>query len=120
KYAIMGPDIVSTIDKSHQNPQPIRIIRKKDGYYLIAKYLILLLLNYLKIEPIVKRGYKKFNKQKEILMKYQEEQVDVQLHGSCLIFSPIYIKKFDGLFDKTFMYYEEDILFYLCKKNNFK
>ena len=32
------------------------------------------------------------------------------LHGACLIFSPDYIKRFEGLHDETFLYMEEDIL----------
>ena len=32
------------------------------------------------------------------------------LHGACLIFSPLYVKRFEGLHDKTFLYMEEDIL----------
>lgn len=32
------------------------------------------------------------------------------LQGSCLIFSPLYIEKYNGLYAGTFMYLEEDIL----------
>lgn len=32
------------------------------------------------------------------------------LHGACLIFSPDYVKRFEGLHPETFLYMEEDIL----------
>jgi len=36
-----------------------------------------------------------------------------------LIFSPIYINAFkEGLYPETFMYMEEDILYYLCRKKD--
>ncbi len=42
--------------------------------------------------------------------KMDTDIVDVALHGACYIFSPLYIKKYDGMCDKTFLYMEEDIL----------
>ena len=36
---------------------------------------------------------------------------DEMLHGCFLIFSPLYFKKYDGFYDKTFMYYEEELLY---------
>lgn len=35
---------------------------------------------------------------------------DCLLHGSCLIFSPLYVAKLEGLYSGTFLYLEEDIL----------
>jgi GT2 family glycosyltransferase len=42
----------------------------------------------------------------------------VVLHGSCLIFSRRYIDKFDGLDARTFMYSEEQFLYWRIKNNN--
>lgn len=120
KYAVMGPNIISTVDNYHQNPQPFRILTKKDAWYQLTRHSALLLLNYLKLEPLIKKILKKIKQEKEFITRHKKELTDVQLHGSCLIFSPIYIQKFNGLYEKTFMYFEEDILFYLCKKNNLK
>ena len=39
------------------------------------------------------------------------DQLDVGLHGSFLVFSKEYIEKFDGLDPRTFLYFEEDILY---------
>ncbi|MED1471925.1 glycosyltransferase family 2 protein [Bacillus salipaludis] len=118
KFAVLGPNIISTIDNNHQNPQPFRIKNKKDAWYQLIRHLALLILNYSKLEPLIKKILNKIKREKIFNTSHKREMIDVQLHGSCLIFSPIYIQKFDGLYDKTFMYFEEDILFYLCKKNN--
>ena len=45
---------------------------------------------------------------------------DVMLHGCCLIFSPLYIDKFDGLDDRTFLYREEQLLYIRLLKNDLK
>jgi GT2 family glycosyltransferase len=45
---------------------------------------------------------------------------NVPLQGSCLVFSPIYIKVFNGLYDRTFLYAEEDILYYIVRKHKMK
>lgn len=42
---------------------------------------------------------------------------NIILHGCCLIFSPIYIEKFNGLDERTFLYHEEELLFYRLQKN---
>lgn len=42
------------------------------------------------------------------------------LHGCFLIFSNIYISLFDGLYDLTFLYFEETLLRMRCKRKNLK
>ena len=42
--------------------------------------------------------------------KEKREVFNTLLHGACLIFSYDYIKRFDGMYDGTFLYMEEDIL----------
>lgn len=43
-----------------------------------------------------------------------------QLHGCFLIFSKQYIDKFDGLYDRTFLYGEETLLRMRCDRENLK
>jgi GT2 family glycosyltransferase len=42
----------------------------------------------------------------------------VKLHGSALVFSPDYLKKYDyAFYPETFLYCEESILFYFARKD---
>ncbi len=108
-YAVLGPDIV-TGEGYHQNPA---IVKEKWSFTELAvfriKARIKMFLTSLRV-PFISR----FLKQRDV--NYQIKEVvrgdicDVRLHGACLIFSPQYISRFDGLYDKTFLYMEEDIL----------
>lgn len=48
-------------------------------------------------------------------LKCLNDQLDTPLHGSCLIFSKDYFKKFKGLDPRTFLYEEENILYFEVK-----
>lgn len=52
---------------------------------------------------------------REFKKSFNEEKKDIVLHGCCLIFTPIFFSRFDGFNPNTFMYREEDIIFYLVK-----
>ena len=46
---------------------------------------------------------------------------NVVLHGSCLIFSPEYVKsEQEAFYKETFMWMEEEILAYLCQKKGYR
>ena len=45
-----------------------------------------------------------------------EELTDVLLHGCCMVFSKDFFAEFDGFWPETFLYAEEEILYYLAKK----
>ena len=50
-----------------------------------------------------------------------EKHKNVVLHGACYIFSKDYISHMDyAFYPDTFLYFEEDILYRQCEKNNFK
>lgn len=121
KYYVLGPNIISTIDGGQQNPFKKEIMTYKRLYKTLAIVIIHLLFNYLGIESMLKRTKNllfsnKKNQRKKQELEYKEKQKNVMLHGSCLIFSPLFVNKFKGLCDKTFMYGEEEILFYICSK----
>lgn len=48
--------------------------------------------------------------------RINEEMTGVLLHGCCLVFSKDFFREFDGFYDKTFLYAEEEILYYLAMK----
>jgi GT2 family glycosyltransferase len=48
----------------------------------------------------------------------KEEMEDVLLHGCCLIFSRDFFQTFSGFYEETFLYAEEEILYYLALKQH--
>jgi GT2 family glycosyltransferase len=116
EFDILGPDIHSLVDNTHQNPhnKPLKEYSKSYLLALFIKFLASFLLIYLKVDSVFKR--KKRNTSMSEHKIYNMEQKDIMLHGCCLIFSRHYINKYNGLYDKTFLYMEEDILFYIAQK----
>ena len=120
-FAVLGPDIVSLVNGMHQNPCKDRNqniaevkqqIRGNDRLLFCTKYRLLWL------KKIISKYH--FRSVRKDANDWKEEKENAFLHGSCWVFSPIYIEKFNGICDKTFMYVEEDILNYLCKRNGLK
>lgn len=108
---VAGPKIISMVDYKNQNPVPylypdIMSIKKR-----VFKYKILNFLCYFNLDKLAQKF---FSKKHEL---NNDQNVDYQLHGACLIFANNYIKKFDGLYPKTFMYMEEGILKFIVKQN---
>lgn len=120
-YHVMGPDIVSIIGNGHQNPQRTMGLSKKELVINFIFISIYLLLNYLRIEEYVRKIKKRLTNSGNAMKKidYEHEQLNVQLHGSCLILSPKFISVFEGLCERTFMYMEEDILNFQLRKNDY-
>ncbi|MGU8966956.1 glycosyltransferase family 2 protein [Clostridium perfringens] len=117
KFDIAGPKIISLVDKKNQNPVPKIFYNKVQVKKFIRKFKLLLIMNYIGIDSIFENFIKKIKGKNE---KYNKEIEDIQLHGSCIIFSKNYIDKYDGLYDKTFMYMEECILKYISDRDNLK
>jgi len=125
-YAVLGPDIISLMDRGHQNPavMPIRKTRL-DVLTRIANISFFYFLEIIGVRKYLRRIKRIiFKKEASVIetvsKKTPEEVENIKLHGSCLIFSRNYINKMDGLFSKTFMYGEEDILYYLCNRKGLK
>jgi GT2 family glycosyltransferase len=130
-FNILGPDILSTKDGLHQNPLRLHPLKDEEIKSAIFKYGILQKLNVLGIERIMvqtfgflKRKIKKTDLSTEKVYKmnnhWEKEQEGVILHGACLIFDPKYVERFNGIYDNTFMYMEEDILSYIAEKEELK
>lgn len=114
-FDVAGPKIISLVDGRNQNPVP-RIYRNlKDVKKRILKFRMLYILSLLNLDVRVQDKYRNRNVRMNSI-----NNEDFQLHGACMIFANRYIRTFDGLCDKTFMYGEESILKYQCIKYNFK
>ena len=130
KYYVLGPDIYSISNNEHQSPIREQPITKNelDMYMNIwnefekrkilnkTKYFIKGFLGKEQIEKY--RKLKGLNEEKEL---FKIERENVVLHGACLIFSPLFVQEEDeAFFPDTFLYFEEDILTYLCLKKSMK
>ena len=102
------------VDGKNQNPVIKIYNSKKDVQKRLLKFKIFMALSYLNCDTKFKNYFSKDIMEVDI-SKLTE---DIQLHGACLIFSKNYINKYDGLYEKTFMYGEESILKYIVDKNN--
>lgn len=121
-YAVLGPDIISYDSKRHENPstkQDItaeglkKMIRSKKALYFGYWSF------YIPIIQMMKKWVKKIinYSEKEVAKnKVDQDMIDVQLQGSCLILSPSFFEHYEGLFENTFLYFEEAILRYMCEK----
>lgn len=118
QFDILGPDIISLVDGSHQNPVRFEGMSKKELFAWRLHISLLLLLNYLGLEEFVRKIKLEIIGQRvRNVIPHDKDLRNVQLHGSCLVFSPKYVVKFDGICSKTFMYMEEDILHYQVQSN---
>lgn len=121
-FHVLGPDIVNLEGITHGNP------RKSRRYTFISmnimifkKYIeyLLLLLGIDVIELVIKlRKLTSNNRIDEITQNAMTEQKDVELQGSCYILSNEYVKEYKGLFEGTFLYFEESILKYIMERDN--
>lgn len=130
-FAILGPDIISLVDQGHQNPASVKGMDRKGAKIALAINRICLWSSYfhadeyafraIKFLYAVKDKFRRRGNAKTSRKRNPEEVLEnIQLHGSALVFSPVFIERHDGLHPGTFMYLEEDILFHLMKKENLR
>lgn len=112
-FDVAGPKIISLVDNLNQNPVPRLFSSKREVQKKIFKLIILYTASYFNLDLILKKifssGIHRFDSDTEL--------GDFQLHGACMFFANQYIEKFDGLYNKTFMYGEENILKYIVERN---
>lgn len=126
-FHVLGPDIV-TPRGEHQNPHRLKTFDRKDVNRIIRNRTIILWYlrakRLLKLEDkiqILEKWDARRGAEEKKNVSAEREQLNVVLHGSCLIFTPAYIEKEDEAFyPETFMWMEEEILTYLCQKKNYK
>jgi GT2 family glycosyltransferase len=128
KYHLLGPDIIAGEHKVHQNPR----FETLDNPQILGKFLRhyrrMLLLNYLGLDLFAEKIKKKIipasnlpTSIKPDLNPDNKEMYDVKLHGSAIVFSPLYIEKYDyGFYPGTFMYSEESILNFIVRRDKLK
>lgn len=119
-FAVLGPKIYllkNQINPVNLNSLSIQRIKKElrsDSLNLFFSYMGLYQL-YTNTKKWIKKLLKKNIVQN--LADVNTYYKNIILHGCCLIFSPIYVEKFNGLDERTFLYHEEELLFYRLQKN---
>ncbi len=113
EYHILGPRILNL---NNEDQNPVDFIH--DDIKKIKKTLLLNRLRLIKSYIPIKKKLKNKRNDYNIIRPKTQELEDVALHGSCIVVSPKYIESHEFLFfPNTFLYGEEDILFYLSKVN---
>lgn len=118
KFAVAGPLILSGDGRYDSNPQTIGLLEtKEDVLKSISRCKRMIFINKYHLNWIYIRLKQLKYKSKKNSTKYLPKRLEnVQLSGACLVFSRVYFEHFDGFYDKTFLYKEEDILRYLLKR----
>lgn len=114
-FYVAGPDIM-TPEGGNQNPFRMNCPDKKEIKKRLVHDVSVLMLMKLGLQQKLK---KLLHYDGSIFQPNTVETItDFRgvLHGSCLIFSPDFIKEFNGLYEGTFLYCEEEILCYILKR----
>ena len=108
---VAGPRIISLVDHKNQNPVPYEHPDLVSVNKRIFKLHVLKIMCYFGVDKFFQTIFSR---------KYSTDvkSDNYQLHGACLIMANNYVKNYDGLYPKTFMYMEEDILKYITKRDN--
>ncbi len=120
QFEILGPDIVSVVDGGHQNPMEETLVSKGKVQKEIWRYRFLLFLSKCGIYDILKpnRVSKTGSSRKKCV---ENIQMDVMLHGSFVVFSPLFVRNEDISFrEGTFLYTEEAILRKYCRIKGYR
>lgn len=124
EFAVLGPLIMTKDGKCDINPMMEKPLSKGELLKEIQAMKRVLFFNKLHLYTI----YEGVSKLKSLIRRDKEHTVrdyvlpreNVQLHGCFLVFSKKYTLKFDGLEERTFLYREEEILYFNVIKNNLK
>ena len=127
KYHILSPNIYSTYSKINQSPKRLKRYTVEELRSILKDYEK---RNKSKVFIPVKCWLKSIGPLKKIMQRikfkkknidYSKKYINVPVHGACVIFSKDYIKEMSyAFFDKTFMYFEMEILDVECSKRDFK
>ena len=118
QFAVLGPQIILN-GKEFNYPDTLPTLKELKKVRRKAKRLYIFNKIYLRyVISLLIRVENVFSRKTKININIRKE--NVLLNGCCLIFSKEYIEKFDGIDDRTFLYYEEQLLYIRLVKNNLK
>lgn len=128
QFYVLGPDIFSTATNEHQNPGhfsmlDVKSVDKEISHItgLRKQTRKLKLKSYLRSNKAVLKSYYILKHAIKGSNYQNEDKVNVPLHGSCFIFSKLFINHREyALYPKTKMYCEAQILYYECLRDSMK
>jgi GT2 family glycosyltransferase len=131
-FHILGPDVFNPLMKIHQSPGVAHMPVTKEYVENIRTSFEMRLRRSYSKEKFLSLKFRFANaflgkclKQGKLIIKgkleqWNQPQENVELQGSCVIYSRLYMDVFDWAFyPGTFMYLEELISLYVSQKNNF-
>lgn len=128
-FSVLGPMIYTADGRCDDNPGRSNVMSAEEIDNVISEnrksiflckwhlWKVYRLLEIMKNKILHKKSGS-VKAESHIHKKYLDKAENVQLHGCFLCFSKNYFERYDGFFPKTFLYMEEDILFYLARKEN--
>lgn len=113
--AVIGPQIITPHPPYDSNPGPRQLPTLRRCLWHQVYMGAYWLLSFVDLDRWAVRRFDKSQQRRAAAAKPAAARCEgVQLHGSCLVFTPAYIGRFDGLDSRTFMYGEEELLFLRC------
>ena len=92
-------------------------------YYTSRLFPIRNIVNQMLDRTILRRKKAKieeegFDDRVRMVVASKQRHRNIVIHGCCLIFTPVYVRKFEDAFDnRTFMFREEELLYLRCRRN---
>lgn len=123
KYAVLGPEIISEDGIKHEYPTEIEFYNIYELKNEIRKFQVLKELNSLKLVNLSRAIHKLMAKTRRKFpydRQMDNKKIGIKVHGACFVLSSIFFKKYDGLFDGTFLFQEENLLGHMCKSSDLK
>lgn len=120
EFDVLGPRILPDISESN-NPFPAyKTLKEVDDNIKYTKKIIKIYENFmLRFLLKVYLNLKSFIRPKKQNCIVKEDVINQPLHGCALIFSKKYYEKYHDIFyNKTFLFHEEEFLYYRCVKDN--
>lgn len=129
-YAILGGDIIDATRTQHFNPvarersYSISYMRKQVLVSCVKAWMFRFMkffhLKKLAEERKTQTTREVDGKSVAADSRIEEEMEGVLLHGCCMVFSKDYLKEFEGFWPDTFLYAEEEIVYYLAMKKGMR
>lgn len=129
-YAILGADIVDAGRTQHFNPVACERVytipyMRKQALISDMKAWMYRLIRFFHLRKLVEGKQEQTTREVEGKSvaadnRMEEEMEGVLLHGCCMVFSKDFFAEFDGFWPDTFLYAEEEIIYYLAMKKNMR